>query len=474
MKKHDIQPTDENIRETFRNDSIGRNNDLVNFIKIIDSIEESYSIALDSYWGSGKTFFVKQVKMVLDAVTEESYGEVKGETSILSKWVQISSNYKLKKHVPIYYDAWQNDCDDDPIYSLVYQMTLDTENIKGLKDKINFSDVLNTAGKITGIVAGKLSEHLAGVNPNEIVGDLKKNDFLETLRERKDISKRIEEYIDKLLPKGCDRLLIIIDELDRCNPEFAVKLLERIKHYFNNDRVTFLFSVNLVELQHTIKKHYGSDFNASRYLDRFFDLHVTLPPADMNKFLESQGLYSNNSVFDNSMNLVIKKYNLQLREITRYIDISRKIVADYVYEKQDYNTNCQNVIMQLIVPIVVALKITNLEKYSDFVSGRDSSPLLDFYNDGESIKNVRYHLSFFYNDDFYLLSLTNIMLEIDSIHDILNKFYDGLFKKGNVDIGKCTITDSERKYFHKIISLLSENTMKSIKSEESITSEQTV
>ena len=66
------------------------------------------------------------------------------------------------------------------------------------------------------------------------------------------------------------------------------------------------------------------------------------------------------------------------------------------------------------------------------------------------------------------------MLEIDSIHDILNKFYDGLFKKGNVDIGKCTITDSERKYFHKIISLLSENTMKSIKYEESSKSEQTV
>ena len=72
MKKHDLQPTDDNIRNTFIRDSIGRNKDLVNVIKIIDSIDESFSIALDSYWGSGKTFFVKQVKMILDTVTKES------------------------------------------------------------------------------------------------------------------------------------------------------------------------------------------------------------------------------------------------------------------------------------------------------------------------------------------------------------------------------------------------------------------
>ena len=280
MRKHDLQPTPDNIRNTFIRDSIGRNKDLANFIKIINSIDESYSIALDSYWGSGKTFFVNQVKMILDAKTEESYGEVEGKEQILSTWERISQNMTLKKYVPIYYDAWQNDCDDDPIYSLIYQMTLDTENIKVLKDRINFSDVLNVAGKITGVIAGKLSEHLAGVNPNEIVEDLRKGDFLKTLRARKEIDKRIEEYIGKLLPKGCDRLLIIIDELDRCNPEFAVKLLERIKHYFNNEKVTFVFSVNLAELQHTIKRHYGSGFDASRYIDRFFDLRVTLPQID--------------------------------------------------------------------------------------------------------------------------------------------------------------------------------------------------
>lgn len=51
MKKKDLQSTNDNIRMTFVNDSIGRNKELVHFISIIDSIDESYSTALDSYWG---------------------------------------------------------------------------------------------------------------------------------------------------------------------------------------------------------------------------------------------------------------------------------------------------------------------------------------------------------------------------------------------------------------------------------------
>lgn len=64
--------------------------------------------------------------------------------------------------------------------------------------------------------------------------------------------------------------MIFVDELDRCKPSFAVQLLERIKHYFGHEKITFVFSVNVSELQYTIKKFYGADFNGTRYLDNFF------------------------------------------------------------------------------------------------------------------------------------------------------------------------------------------------------------
>ena len=59
MKKEILQPTDDNVRNAFIRNSLGRNQDLLQFIKLINAMDESYSIALDSYWGSGKTFFVK-------------------------------------------------------------------------------------------------------------------------------------------------------------------------------------------------------------------------------------------------------------------------------------------------------------------------------------------------------------------------------------------------------------------------------
>lgn len=469
MKKHDLQPSDNNIRSTFYNDSIGRNKDLVNFIKIIDSINESYSIALDSYWGSGKTFFVKQVKMILDTVTEKSYTKVDGETAILSKWIQISSNMQLKKHVPIYYDAWQNDCDEDPIYSLIYQMTLDTENIKGLKDKINFSDALNVAGKITGIVASKLSEHLAGVNPNEIVEDLRKDDFLETLRARKDIDKRIEEYIGKLLPEGCDRLLIIIDELDRCNPEFAVKLLERIKHYFNNDRITFVFAVNLAELQITIRKYYGNEFNASRYLDRFFDLRVTLPSPDMDKFYSSIGLgrnFGNIDSLDQIVRIVFRKYSMQMRDCIKYISLMKTInfeefIANgYSADRRLYS---EIIIYKVILPVVWGGMINDAYLFNRFMSGNDCTLLTAFYNDRVTLETARNSLVYLYGEETIRAKKHHDFSSQDGIKVLqkhLDDFYVALMAQHDeMDVGTCLITDRERDIFRRTVSLLADNTM---------------
>ena len=67
MKAYDLKPTYENLLNTFLNDSIDRRNDMFHFIEVLNEIEGSFSIALDGNWGSGKTFFIKQTKMVIDA-----------------------------------------------------------------------------------------------------------------------------------------------------------------------------------------------------------------------------------------------------------------------------------------------------------------------------------------------------------------------------------------------------------------------
>lgn len=70
-------------------------------------------------------------------------------------------------------------------------------------------------------------------------------------------------------------LVVIIDELDRCRPAFAVRMLERVKHLFGAPGVSFVLVVNLTELEHSVKMAYG-DVDAQRYLEKFYDLVVQL------------------------------------------------------------------------------------------------------------------------------------------------------------------------------------------------------
>lgn len=66
MRSIDLKPTDENIINTILTNSMGRNNGVYNFVRMLNSQYGSISIAVDGKWGSGKTFFIKQCKLVLD------------------------------------------------------------------------------------------------------------------------------------------------------------------------------------------------------------------------------------------------------------------------------------------------------------------------------------------------------------------------------------------------------------------------
>lgn len=463
MKKRDLQPTPENIQKTFLDDTIGRNTDLLYFIEIIESISDNYSIAIDSPWGSGKTFFVKQLKMILDTHSIYTGCIIENEDKIRDKWKQLSKDNGIltfSKNITIYYDAWENDTDYDPIISMIYQIVKDTNNYNKLKEKITFSDVLS--------VAGKIAEIFAGFDPNEIAESLKKPNILDKLNEEKSISETIKEFLDSILPENDNnRLIIIIDELDRCNPKFAVKLLERIKHYFYNDKITFIFSVNLSELQHTISHYYGQNFNSGKYLDRFFDLRISLPPANIKKYYESIEFYDSPNVIDTTIKHAISHYNLQLREISKYIELMKAITQKYNNAGSISYSYAQNFIMQVIIPVAVGLKLTNPSKYINFINGEDNTPLREFYNNKDILNSASYFLSLLYDNKHELNFNDDTIMYVEDFYRELDKFYDLFFNRNNEQtIGACKISDSDRQFFLSLISLLSEETISELKKYE--------
>jgi hypothetical protein len=82
------------------------------------------------------------------------------------------------------------------------------------------------------------------------------------------------------------RLIVFVDELDRRRPDYAVHVLECIKHFFAVDNVIFVIAIDRGALTESICSVYGTGIDADGYLRKFFDYHVGLPPPLYEKFAE--------------------------------------------------------------------------------------------------------------------------------------------------------------------------------------------
>lgn len=369
MKSDEFFPTEENLFQTFIVDSIDRDEDVLLFSHMLDIIEGSYSIAVDGKWGSGKTFFVKQVKMVLDAHNEFSQDiDAEKKTQIIQKCASLSRNHplKLQPQICVYYDAWTNDADEDPVLSLVYEI------IRSVGTDYSFANGKGFAKKAAAVI-----ELFTGQKWLGVVDAFKKENPLQEIKNAKCTEEKVAEFLDSLMEERGNRLVVFIDELDRCRPNFAVKLLERIKHYFSNDRITFVFSVNASELQHTIRQYYGNGFDASRYLERFFDRWIALPPANMEKYYRNIGFNNGHYYYDSTCEAIIKKYGFSFREIVKYLRMAKTARDKIALGSDSFSEYADIFCAAYIVPILLGLHIKNVGKYCDFIEGRDYLPLLD-------------------------------------------------------------------------------------------------
>lgn len=106
---------------------------------------------------------------------------------------------------------------------------------------------------------------------------MKNVDILEEVKTAEEIREEVKRILDEAIVEQAQKLVIFIDELDRCRPSFALEMLERLKHYFDDDRIIFVVSINKEQLTHTISNYYGVGFDSTGYLNKFFDLEANLP-----------------------------------------------------------------------------------------------------------------------------------------------------------------------------------------------------
>ncbi len=108
-----------------------------------------------------------------------------------------------------------------------------------------------------------------------------------------DFESALRNWVDRLLSKD-ERMVIFIDDLDRCLPEVVLEVLEALKLYLNIPKLIFVVGLDREVVDAVVKHHYdknglGKD-KAAHYLDKMFQVEVEIPPSQtqMEDYLKHQ------------------------------------------------------------------------------------------------------------------------------------------------------------------------------------------
>lgn len=156
------------------------------------------------------------------------------------------------------------------------------------------------------IVTKALFKKVSGINIDEVqevitaddAGKLVESLFQDTRKKTEAVQllkHEIQQWVGAIIGKKKKQApaFILIDELDRCRPTYAVEMLETIKHIFDIPGVVFVLATDTEQLQHAVKVIYGSEFDAYTYLSRFFSRRFSLLAGSKHHFIENHLLKCN-------------------------------------------------------------------------------------------------------------------------------------------------------------------------------------
>lgn len=404
--------------------------------KIVLTYHRGFVLALSSDWGTGKTFFVKRWKKYLEHKEIQS----------------------------IYFNAWENDFDNNALIALLAELqsvVLDQnrELYEKLIEKTSLivKRILPTTIKLFSKIL------LRGEDISEILKELTAasltttsdsiNDYIQKKKDIQDFKDALSAFVQST---NQDKpLVIFIDELDRCRPDYAVEVLEAVKHLFNIDGIVFVLSIDKKHLASSIKGYYGSEhINTDEYLRRFIDLEYTLPEPSTENFLESlfnsysfENLFANhedNKLYRKMLQSLSIVYKPTLRQLEKIIIQSMLILKSIGKSRLAF---------EYALALILYIKIFDNELYIKLVNLRiqpvELSSYFKIFTDSNKLSLI--------DNRFYFLGVgLLIWLLINSWNDINRErnSSDSLFDYSNVFK---MWSDEEQKGLNEINNWFSQN-----------------
>lgn len=415
MRNLDLKLNEENIHYVLKNNFINRNRYISSFLKLINGLEENKIIALDGEWGSGKTWFVKSVEYLMNS-------ESNNELNIVDKEIM---NKVKDKYMTFYYNAWENDDAKSAMLSLIYKLINDSCLQKNESEVGAIPRLLNTVIKFVTNGAIDIKEDIFGEQWN----NKQITDCIKTSEEIKETFKKI---IDNLLIENKNRLLIIIDEIDRCKPTFAIDLLENIKHFYDDNRIIFLVTTNNKALASSVCKIYGEKYDGALYLDRIFDINLEFPSNYIQDYINAIDDGNSNSNYHFKVCRELAKENkMTMREYNRYLN-SMESIKNNLIEGYSYLSLFANYI---IIPVSMSLRIKDKNRYYNFIRGEEFNIISQLINNNKFYNKLGRKIVLEKDKDRGITNITeeNIELENQRILTSLEEIYIQLLKSINLE-----------------------------------------
>lgn len=252
----------------------------------------------------------------------------------------------------IYFSAWENDYMEQPFISFSAEILkyFNTTKPKAKKllaktTKAIFELIVNLT-KSSSLTIGidfKDNKIGASVDMNKAVNAVEK--FIDNFIQKDDYLTNFKKTLKGLIKElPNNKLVIIVDELDRCRPDYAMKTLEIIKHFFDIEGLFIIVPTNIRSLHRSVKALYGIDDEKSEdalyecYINKFFDERLNLFKPEYLKLTQSlitteklkpliesgkmvlSDRYNSLEVLQNKIAEFAEGFKLSLREIKKVCD----------------------------------------------------------------------------------------------------------------------------------------------------------
>jgi energy-coupling factor transporter ATP-binding protein EcfA2 len=294
----------------FDNDYLGRERVSRHLSDIVERIEDPLVISLDGPWGCGKSYFLK-------------------------RWVGAHRHQNGGQAETIYFDAFEHDYLSDPLTSLINVISgkmpknkrshvakLKQATYTLIKPVTKIALAVGTAG--LSVAANEVVD--AGIEALRDTANESLDEFWKRESRRHNAMSEFKKSINSLveMPEGERKpLVIVVDELDRCRPDYALEVLEVIKHLFNVKNVHFVLGANLKSLENSVKARYGQGIEAEKYLQKFISFSMTLPEKIQGQNISSSLRYLSEIAEDHGIyETIFEELNFQIPLLSNHCQIS--------------------------------------------------------------------------------------------------------------------------------------------------------